>query len=104
MGQDLKAGKGLHQELLFARVLRKEADGPPASMRPASISNTVPRVFLTPLYSKAVALLVVADIRPNSTAKGQVGMRSNGEERLRGSELESFRYDWREEGGGGVKC
>ena len=29
MGQDLKAGKGLHQELLFARVLREEADGPP---------------------------------------------------------------------------
>ena len=54
---------------------------PPASMRPTSISNTVPRVFLTPLYSKAVSLLVVADIRPKSTAKGQLRMSSDGNTR-----------------------
>ena len=44
--------------------------GAPASMRPTSISSTVPRSFFTPLYAKAVSLLVVADIRPNSTGGG----------------------------------
>jgi hypothetical protein len=48
---------------------RKLMDAP-ASMHPTSISSTVPRSLFTPLYAKAVSLLVVADIRPNSTGGG----------------------------------
>ena len=33
-----------------------------------SISRTMPRWFLAPLYSKAVSFLVVVDMRPGSTA------------------------------------
>ena len=50
----------------------------PTSTRPAVISRTVPRFFVTPLYAKAVALSVVVDIRPYSTAPRAGGAHGGG--------------------------